>query len=79
MAAVKAYVLIQTEVGKAAEVAGQVGAIGGVVQAEDVTGPYDVIALLEAGSIDEVGRLVVSQVQRIDGITRTVTCPVVNL
>jgi hypothetical protein len=34
---------------------------------------------VESGSIDEVGRLVVSQVQRIEGITRTVTCPVVNL
>jgi DNA-binding Lrp family transcriptional regulator len=76
---VHAYVLIQTEVGKAADVARKVGAIDGVVLAEDVTGPYDVIARTEAGSIDELGRLVVSQVQMIDGITRTITCPVVNL
>ncbi len=41
--AVTAYVLIQTEVGKAANVAQQVRAIDGVVSAEDVTGPYDVI------------------------------------
>jgi DNA-binding Lrp family transcriptional regulator len=77
--AVTAYVLIQTEVGKAANVAQQVGAISGVVSAEDVTGPYDVIVRAEAPSVDDLGRLVVSQIQLIEGITRTVTCPVVNL
>jgi len=75
----KAYVLIQTDVGKAADVARQVGAIDGVVTAEDVTGPYDVIVRTEARSVDELGRLVVSRIQRIEGITRTITCPVVNL
>ncbi len=77
--AVNAYVLIQTEVGKAANVAQQVGGISGVVSAEDVTGPYDVIVRAEAASVDELGRMVVSQIQLIEGITRTVTCPVVNL
>jgi DNA-binding Lrp family transcriptional regulator len=77
--AVTAYVLIQTEVGKAAQVASEVGAIDGVVSAEDVTGPYDVIVRAEANSVDELGRMVVSRVQLIDGITRTLTCPVVNL
>ena len=76
---VNAYVLIQTEVGKAANVARQIGAIDGVVRAEDVTGPYDVIARAEAGVGRRAGPLVVSQIQRIEGITRTVTCPVVNL
>jgi DNA-binding Lrp family transcriptional regulator len=76
---VQAYVLIQTEVGKAADVARQTAAIEGVVTAEDVTGPYDVIARAEARSVDELGRLVVGEIQRIEGITRTVTCPVVNL
>jgi len=76
---VHAYVLVQTDVGKAADVTRFMREIDGVVSAEDVTGPYDVIVLIQAPSIDEVGRLVVSQMQRIDGITRTVTCPVVNL
>ncbi len=76
---VHAYVLIQTEVGKAANVARQIDAIDGVVSAEDVTGPYDVIARAEDGSVDQLGHLVVSEIQRIEGITRTVTCPVVNL
>lgn len=73
------YVLIQTDVGKAAEVAASVAAIEGVVHADDVTGPWDVIARAEAPSVDELGRLVVSRIQRIEGITRTVTCPIVNL
>ncbi len=77
--AVSAYILIQTEVGKAAQVASEVGAIDGVVTAEDVTGPYDVIARAEANSVDELGKMVVSRVQMIDGITRTLTCPVVHL
>jgi len=76
---VNAYVLIQTEAGKAAYVAEQVRAIDGVVAAEDVTGPYDVIVRAETASIDELGRMVVSHIQMIQGITRTVTCPVVKL
>ncbi len=76
---VSAYVLIQTEVGKAAEVAREVGAIAGVVTAEDVAGPYDVIVRAEAASVDDLGRLVVSRIQLVEGITRTLTCPVVNL
>src|SRR5437899_2204027 len=76
---VSAYVLIQTEVGKAAQVADEVSKIDGVVSAEDVTGPYDVIVRAEAGSVDDLGKMVVSRVQLIDGITRTLTCPVVHL
>ncbi len=76
---VSAYILIQTEVGKASSVASAVRDLPGVVQADDVTGPYDVILRTEAESIDELGRMVVSQVQLVDGITRTLTCPVVHL
>jgi DNA-binding Lrp family transcriptional regulator len=77
--AVQAYVLIQTEVGKAAQVASEVGAISGVTSAEDVTGPYDVIVRAEAESVDELGKMVVSRIQSVEGITRTLTCPVVHL
>ena len=76
---VMAYVLIQTEVGKAAQVASKVAGIPGVVAADDVPGPYDVIVRAEAASVDELGTMVVSQVQLIEGITRTLTCPVVRL
>ncbi|MDA8356171.1 MAG: Lrp/AsnC ligand binding domain-containing protein [Actinomycetota bacterium] len=77
--AVTAYVLIQTDVGKAADAARQIAGIQGVVTAEDVTGPYDVIARAQARSVDELGRLIVGEIQQVDGITRTITCPVVNL
>ena len=77
--AITAYVLIQTEVGKAANVAQSVRKIGGVVSADDVTGPYDVIVRTEADSLDDLGKMVVSQIQAVEGITRTFTCPVVNL
>ncbi|MGA2931721.1 MAG: Lrp/AsnC ligand binding domain-containing protein [Acidimicrobiales bacterium] len=76
---VHAYVLIQTDVGKAAQVAHQVNAVDGVVVAEGVTGPYDVIARAEAGSINELGRMVVRDIQQIEGITRTITCPIVKI
>jgi DNA-binding Lrp family transcriptional regulator len=76
---VNAYILIQTEVGKAAQVAKEVAAIKGVALAEDVTGPYDVIVRAEARNVDELGKLVVAKIQAVDGITRTLTCPVVHL
>jgi DNA-binding Lrp family transcriptional regulator len=76
---VQAYILIQTEVGKAALVAREIANIKGVNLAEDVTGPYDVIVRAEARNVDELGKLVVAKVQAVDGITRTLTCPVVHL
>ena len=76
---VHAYILIQTEVGKAAQVAATISEIDGVAKAEDVTGPYDVIVRAEARNVDELGKLVVSKVQNLDGITRTLTCPVVHI
>jgi len=76
---VQAYILIQTEVGKARDVAAAIGDISGVVRVDAVTGPYDVVVLTEARSVDELGKLVVSRVQSVPGITRTLTCSVVHL
>jgi DNA-binding Lrp family transcriptional regulator len=76
---VQAYILIQTEVGKAADVARTIGTLDGVALAEDVTGPYDVIVRAEARDVDELGKLVVANIQSVSGITRTLTCPVVHL
>ena len=76
---VQAYILVQTTVGKAAEVAAAIRGIQGVTMAEDVTGPYDVIIRAEAANVDELGQLVVANVQNVEGITRTVTCPVVHI
>ncbi len=77
--AAQAYVLIQTDVGKSAQVAEEVGAIEGVIAAHNVTGNYDVIALAEAESVDDLGRLVVNKIQLVHGIARTTTCNVVHL
>ncbi|MFI5957283.1 Lrp/AsnC family transcriptional regulator [Cryptosporangium sp. NPDC051539] len=76
---VQAYILIQTEVGKARDVAATVSDLPGVVQVDAVTGPYDVIVLTQAETVDELGSLVVSKVQSVAGITRTLTCSVVHL
>ena len=75
----QAYILIQTEVGKAAQVAAAIAEISGVLAAEDVTGPYDVIVRAEASTVDELGKLVVARIQSLPGITRTLTCPVVHI
>jgi DNA-binding Lrp family transcriptional regulator len=76
---VEAYVLIQAEVGRSAEVAGAVGKIPGVSLAEVVTGPYDVIARAEAANIDALGNLIVAKVQAVEGVSRTLTCPVIRI
>ena len=76
--AVSAYILIQTTV-HAAHVAGDVRAIEGVESADDVSGPYDVIVRASAPDMDALGQLVVARVQAVEGITRTLTCPVVEL
>lgn len=76
---VQAYILIQTEVGKASTVADHIAKLPGILQAEDVTGPYDVIVRAQSDTVDELGRMVVAKVQQVDGITRTLTCPIVHL
>ena len=76
---VEAYVLIQTEVGKAKQVVEEVRMIEGVSQADDVTGPYDIVVRAGAEDVDGLGRLVVARIQSIAGITRTLTCPIIHL
>lgn len=75
---VQAYVLIQTEVGKSSSVAQSIRDIKGVVATDEVTGPYDIIAKLEAVSVEQLGSLVLAKVQEVSGITRTLTCTVVH-
>jgi DNA-binding Lrp family transcriptional regulator len=76
---VGAYILIQTDVGRSADVAAAAAEIPGVVASDDVIGPYDVIVRAEASDVDELGRMVVSKLQAIPGIARTLTCTVVRL
>lgn len=75
---VTAYVLIQTAV-NAAAVAGEIRSIDGVESADDVSGPYDVIVRATASDMDSLGQLVVARIQTVEGVTRTLTCPIVEL
>jgi DNA-binding Lrp family transcriptional regulator len=76
---VKAYVLIQSEPGKAGQMVEAVLRVRGVTSAEGVTGPYDVVALAEARNLDEFGRRVMSRIQALEGVIRTLPCAVVAL
>ena len=76
---IAAYILIQAEPGKAATVAAALRDVPGVLETASVAGPYDVIARAQAPDIDELARLAASQVHDLDGVTRTLTCPVVHL
>ena len=76
---IAAYILIQTETGKAAVVAAALRDLPGVSDTASLAGPYDVIARAQAPGIDELARLVTSRVQALDGVSRTMTCPVIHL
>jgi len=76
---IAAYILIETEAGKAATVAAALRDLPGVPETAVLAGPYDVIARAQAQNIDELARLVTSRVQAIDGVLRTMSCPVVHL
>lgn len=76
---VEAYILIQAEVGKAAQIAAEVGKIDGVAQSAAVMGPYDVVVHVTADDNDSLGNLVVAKIQAVEGVTRTLACPVVRI
>jgi DNA-binding Lrp family transcriptional regulator len=76
---IAAYILIHAEPGKAATVAAALRDVPGVSGAASVAGPYDVIARAQAPDIDEPAKLAASRVQALDGVRRTLTCPVVHL
>ena len=76
---IAAYILIQAEAGKAAIVAAALRDLPGVSEAASLAGPYDVIARAQARDIDELGKLVTSRVQALDGVKRTMSCPVIHL
>ncbi|MCX2930449.1 Lrp/AsnC ligand binding domain-containing protein [Mycobacterium sp. CVI_P3] len=75
---VEAYMLIQTEVGRAEVVAKQVAALPGVLLSEYVTGPYDVVVRIGSASEAELTATIVPSIQQIAGITRTLTCPIAD-
>ncbi len=72
--ATRAYILIETAVGKSRIVSGELRDLDGVENVDSVTGPYDIIAVISAEDLNAVGDLVTSRIHTIDGILRTVTC-----
>ncbi len=72
--ATRAYILIETAVGKSREVSSDLKAISGINTVDPVTGPYDIIAVMSAPDLNAVGELVTRQIHTISGIVRTVTC-----
>ncbi|GGF28006.1 AsnC family transcriptional regulator [Williamsia phyllosphaerae] len=75
---VQAYILIQTEVGRAAQAAAAIAEIPGVASSEEVSGPYDVIVRVSVDDAHHLTATVVPRIQEVVGITRTLTCPVVT-
>ena len=75
---INAYVFVQVQVGRSAEVASEIARIESVTSSDVVSGPYDVIAVAEAADMDDLGKLVVARIQAVDGVTRTLTCPTIK-
>ncbi len=71
---VKAYLLIETQVGKTKQVVEAIRNIQGVALVNVVTGPYDAITIIEAETLNDIGELVVAKVHPVAGIFRIVTC-----
>ncbi|MDE0268363.1 MAG: Lrp/AsnC ligand binding domain-containing protein [Acidimicrobiaceae bacterium] len=76
---VRAYILVQAEVGTAADVAVAVSGLDNIVSADVAMGPYDVIAQAEASDVNHLGRIVITDVQKLPGVERTLLCPVVTV
>ena len=77
--ATKAFVLIETAVGKTRDVVDGLKSVEGVTSVDAVTGPYDIIAVLEADDLNTIGEMVTSRVHSVGSVVRTVTCLAVSL
>jgi DNA-binding Lrp family transcriptional regulator len=74
----EAFIFLQVQVGTDAQVAGLVADLPGVVSVDVVSGPHDVVVRAEADSIDELGKRVLRPIQEIEGVTRTLTSPIMR-
>ena len=75
----RAFILIETSVGKTQEVVTALRDVSEIRSVDAVTGPYDVITIIEAPDLNMVGNVVTSRIHTINGVLRTVTCLAVNL
>ena len=76
---ITAYVLIHTEMGEAGDTVKEIAEIGGVVKAQNVTGQFDAVAIIEAENMDELGKITANKIQKVPGVIGTITCPAVDL
>jgi DNA-binding Lrp family transcriptional regulator len=72
--AAKAFVLIETAVGKNKTIINNIRQLKGITSVDYVTGPYDIIVIVEAENLNDIGDLVTQYIHPIPGITRTTTC-----
>jgi DNA-binding Lrp family transcriptional regulator len=75
---VEAYIFLQVHVGTDARVARSVAELPGVTSVDVVTGPHDVVVRAEADSLDELGKIVLRPMSEVEGIIRTLTCPIMR-
>jgi len=73
----KAFILMETTVGRTREVVSALSRLKGIKSVDTVTGPYDIIVVIEGDTLNEIGDIVTAHVHPIAGISRTVTCLVV--
>ncbi|MDD5557642.1 MAG: Lrp/AsnC ligand binding domain-containing protein [bacterium] len=76
--AVRAYIFVEATQGRAIDICGEIARVKGVVSAHAVTGPHDIIALVEADDVNELGEFIVSRIQNVAGVIRTMTNIVVE-
>lgn len=74
----EAFIFLQVEMGRGAGVARRAADLPGVLTVEVVNGPHDVVVRAEADSIDELGKRVLRPLQELEGVTRTLTCPIMR-
>ena len=77
--ATKAYILIETSVGRTKEVANSLRNVDGINSVDNITGPYDIVAFIEAEDINSMGNMVTDEIHTLSGVVRTVTCIVVGV
>jgi len=76
--AMRAFILIETEGGRVKEVVGALERLQGVKSADRVTGPYDVITVIEGEGLNDIGELITSKIKPMPYISRLVTCMNLN-
>ena len=73
-----AFVLVNVEMGKARDVFNQMQEVGNIQNLDAITGPYDIVAVVQGSDFNEIARVVIDEIQSIDGLSATITCNVVN-